>query len=66
MIDFQLVSTHQDGNQLGSLSYLLRVRIEKRGSEKPIKFNGTIIHRTLLDNLLEVQSGLNPVALRPS
>ena len=36
MIEFQLVSTHQDGNQLGSLSYLLRVRIEKRGSEKPI------------------------------
>ena len=36
MIEFQLVSTHQDGNQLGSLSHLSRVRIEKRGSEKPI------------------------------
>ena len=36
MIEFKLVSTHQDGNQLGSLSYLPRVRIEKRGSEKPI------------------------------
>ena len=36
MIEFKLVSTHQYGNQLGSLSYLPRVRIEKRGSEKPI------------------------------
>ena len=36
MIEFKLVSTRQDGNQLGSLSYLPRVRIEKRGSEKPI------------------------------
>ena len=36
MIDFQLVSTHHDGNRLGSLSYLPRVRIEKRGSQKPI------------------------------
>ena len=36
VIEFKLVSTHQDGNQLGSLSYLPRVRIEKTGSEKPI------------------------------
>ena len=39
IIEFQLISTHQvhqDGSQLGSLSYLPRVRIEKRGSEKPI------------------------------
>ena len=50
MIEFKLVSTHQDGNQLGSLSILPRVRIEKRGSEK---FNGTIIYRTLPDNLPE-------------
>ena len=36
MTELKLVSTHQDGNQLGSLSYLPRVRIEKRGSQKPI------------------------------
>ena len=36
MIEFKLFSTLQDGNQLGSLSYLPRVRIERRGSEKPI------------------------------
>ena len=35
------------------MSYLPRVRIEERGSEKPIGFNSTIIYRTLLDNLLE-------------
>ena len=35
------------------MSYLPRLRIEERGSEKPIGFNSTIIYRTLLDNLLE-------------
>ena len=48
MIEFQLVSTHQDGNQLGSLSYLPRVRIEKRGSEKPINLTEQLfIERSL-------------------
>ena len=48
MIEFKLVSTHQDGNQLGSLSYLPRVRIEKRGSEKPINLTEQLfIERSL-------------------
>ena len=54
MVEFQLVSTHHDGNQLGSLPYLLGVRIEKRRSEKPINLTEQLlIYRTLLDNLLE-------------
>ena len=48
MIELKLVSTHQDGNQLGSLSYLPRVRIEKRGSEKPINLTEQLfIERSL-------------------
>ena len=48
MIEFQLVSTHQDGNQLGSLSCLPRVRIKKRGSDKSINLMEQIfIERSL-------------------
>ena len=48
MIEFELVSTHQDGNQFGSLSYLPRVRIEKRGSEQPINLTEQLfIERSL-------------------
>ena len=36
VIEFQLVSKHQSGYKMRSLSYLSRVRIDKRGSEKPI------------------------------
>ena len=39
---------------MGSLSYLPRVRIEERTIEALRKwFNGTIIYRKLLDNLLQ-------------
>ena len=48
MIEFELVSTHQDGNQFGSLSYLPMVRIEKKGSEQPINLTEQLfIERSL-------------------
>ena len=56
MIEFKLVSTHQDGNQLGSLSILPRVRIEKRGSEKPINSTEQLfIERSLTIYQLRIQ-----------
>ena len=56
VIKSQLVSKHQSGYKLRSLSYLSRVRIDKRGSEKPISlmvYNDLMVYRKLLKNVRE-------------
>ena len=49
VIEFQLVSTHQDGNDRCHIYQ----GCESNREDLRKSFNGTIIYRTLLDNLLE-------------